>query len=76
MQVGLVDPGVGRVGGDHPQAADGPGGDALHDLVIRPAGAVGDGGDVHAEGSGHVVAVAGTGEVAAAEQVGGVAEQP
>ena len=72
----LVDPRVGRVGGDDPQALDLALQDAFDDFVVGPT--------VLMRGCGltwmpstlaTLLAVLGVGEIVAAEQVGGVAEQ-
>ena len=75
-QFRLVDPGMGRVGGDDPEAADLPRADALDDAVVRPARASGDAilGDV--EQRGDLGAMGGVGEVVPAEQVRRVREEP
>jgi len=43
FEILLVYPGMGRVGGDNPQAFDAVVGDALEDLIVGPAVGGGDG---------------------------------
>ena len=72
MEAALVDPGVGGVGGDDPEAFDFSGVDAIDDLVVSPRGFGGDFffGDV--VDAGDFLAVLGVGEVVSAEEAGGV----
>ncbi len=71
----LVDPGVGGVGGDDPEASDLAGGDPLEDLVVGQAALAGDAPLVDGQDLGHRPAVFGVGEVAPPEQAGRVAEE-
>ena len=71
----LVDPRVGRIGGDDPEALDLAGLDSVDDLVVGPAGRGWDAVLGDAKDAADFLAVLGFGKVMPAEQVGGVGEK-
>jgi len=72
VEFSLVDPGVGGVGGDDPEAFDFSRVDAVDDLVVSPAGFGGDVFFGNLEDAGDFFAVSGVGEVVSTEEAGGV----
>src|SRR5690606_20357486 len=71
-EAGAVDPGVGGVGGDDPEALDFAGVDGVDDLVVGKGAFRGDVGGGDAEDVGDLGAVRWVGEIASAEERGGV----
>ncbi len=69
---GLVDPGMGGVGGDDPEGADLAGVDGVDDLVVGEIRGGGDDGFGDVEDVGDFGAVGGIGEVVAADEAGDV----
>ncbi len=74
-QLALVDPRMGRVGGDDPEAADRPGLDAVDDPVVRPARSSGNALLGNVEQRGDRSTIGGVREIATTQQVGRVREQ-
>src|SRR5690606_15354005 len=72
----LIDPRMGRVGGDHPQPFDLAAQNAFDNLVIRPTIAVGDAFDGKVKLLGDLLAMLGILKIMPAEQTGRVAKEP
>lgn len=75
MKPALIDPGVGRIGGNDPEAFDLASFDSVNDLIIGPARFGGDASFGDFENAGNLGAMIGVGEIVTAEKVGGVGEE-